>query len=55
MGLARNSPALMVYRPYEAGDGDPNYHAINMDEVFNTQRTPFALTTSLATETESEI
>jgi hypothetical protein len=46
----------MVYRTYEAGDGDPNYDTINIDEVLNTKsQTPFAVTTSRATETESEI
>jgi hypothetical protein len=25
------SGAAMVYRPYEAGDGDPNYDTINLD------------------------
>jgi len=46
----------MVYRPYEAGDGDPNYDTINMDKILNTKRrTPFAVTTSRAMETESEI
>jgi hypothetical protein len=56
MGIGRNSSAVMVYRPYESGDRDPNYDTMNMDEVLNAQRrTPFAVTTSRATETESEI
>jgi hypothetical protein len=46
----------MMYRPYEAGDGDLNYDTINIDEVLNaTTRTPFAVTTSRPTETEAEI
>ena len=28
----------MVYRPYEAGDEEPNYDTINVDKVLNAKR-----------------